>query len=168
MRFWVRIGDFVSEVEKSGFEEARKLVSQMAELKNRLHELGVIRGNEKITDGYAEWFCSNKFGLDLCNKNEFGYDALSKYGEKVQIKSITGSDIDFQIAFEGIQVNKIDYLFVVFINEATWMIDSVYRVSHDVVKNFLSTDTVKRFEWRRESRSLSLQLYPEDDNMITL
>ena len=158
----------MSEAQKAGFEEARKLISQMAKLNNRLQKLGVIRKEEKITDDYAKWFCSNKFGLELCDKNEFGYDALSKYGEKVQIKSITGSDIDFKIAFDGIQLNEINYLFVVFINDVTWMIDSVYRVSHDVVKNFLSTDHQKRFEWRRESRSLSLQLYPDEDNMITL
>jgi len=141
---------------------------QMAELKNQLRELGVIRSEGKITDNYAEWFCSNKFGLELCDRGEFGCDALSKYGEKVQIKSITGSDIDFEIAFDGIRVNEFDYLFVVFINEVTWMIHSVYKVSRDVVKKFLSNDRVKRFEWRRESRSLSLQLYPDEDNMITL
>ncbi len=140
----------------------------MAELKNQLRELGVIRSEGKITDNYAEWFCSNKFGLELCDRGEFGCDALSKYGEKVQIKSITGSDIDFEIAFDGIRVNEFDYLFVVFINEVTWMIHSVYKVSRDVVKKFLSNDRVKRFEWRRESRSLSLQLYPDEDNMITL
>ena len=162
------MGGFVSEVEKSEFEEAKKLISQIAKLKNQLRELGVIRSEGKITDNYAEWFCSNKFGLELCDRNESGYDALSKYGEKVQIKSITGSDIDFEITFNGIRVNEFDYLFVVFINEVTWMIDSVYRVTHDVVKKFLSTDCVKRFEWRRESRSLSLQLYPDEDNMITL
>jgi hypothetical protein len=162
------VGGFVSEVEKSGFEEARKLIFQMAELKNQLRELGVIRSEGKITDNYAEWFCSNKFGLELCDRGEFGCDALSKYGEKVQIKSITGSDIDFEIAFDGIRVNEFDYLFVVFINEVTWMIHSVYKVSRDVVKKFLSNDRVKRFEWRRESRSLSLQLYPDEDNMITL
>jgi hypothetical protein len=162
------VGGFVSEVEKSGFEEARKLIFQMAELKNQLRELGVIRSEGKITDNYAEWFCSNKFGLELCDRGEFGCDALSKYGEKVQIKSITGSDIDFEIAFDGIRVNEFDYLFVVFINEVTWMIHSVYKVSREVVKKFLSNDRVKRFEWRRESRSLSLQLYPDEDNMITL
>jgi hypothetical protein len=162
------VGGFVSEVEKSGFEEARKLIFQMAELKNQLRELGVIRSEGKITDNYAEWFCSNKFGLELCDRGEFGCDALSKYGEKVQIKSITGSDIDFEIAFDGIRVNEFDYLYVVFINEVTWMIHSVYKVSRDVVKKFLSNDRVKRFEWRRESRSLSLQLYPDEDNMITL
>jgi hypothetical protein len=162
------VGGFVSEVEKSGFEEARKLIFQMAELKNQLRELGVIRSEGKITDNYAQWFCSNKFGLELCDRGEFGCDALSKYGEKVQIKSITGSDIDFEIAFDGIRVNEFDYLYVVFINEVTWMIHSVYKVSRDVVKKFLSNDRVKRFEWRRESRSLSLQLYPDEDNMITL
>ena len=158
----------MSEVEELGFGEARKLILKIAVLKNRLKESGVIRSEGKITAGYAEWFCSKKFGLELCDRGEFGYDALSKYGERVQIKSRTGSDIDFRITFDGIRVDEFDYLLAVFINEETWMIDSIYKVPHDVVKDFLSNDQVRRFEWRRESRSLSLQIYPEENNMILL
>ena len=157
------IGDFLSIVE-----EAQKLVFQIAALYNQLKELGVVRGEYKIVDDYVEWFCSYKFGLDLCDKDKFGYDAVSKYGDKVQIKIKKGSDIDFKIGFDGIRINEFDYLFVVFINEVTWMIDSIYKVSNKVVKQFLSSDQEKRFEWRRESRSLSLQIYPDDDNMIFL
>ncbi len=155
------------EVGKSGFEEARKLIFQMAELKNRLREMGVVRSEGKITSDYAEWFCSLKFGLELCDKGKFGYDALSKFGERVRIKSVTKSDIDFKINF-GIQVNEFEYLLIVFINETTWMINSIYKVSNDVVMKFLNNDWDRRFEWRRESRSLSIQLYPEEDNMILL
>ena len=154
---------FLSEVE-----EVQKLVFQIAALNNRLKELGVVKSEGKIVDNYVEWFCSYKFGLDLCDKGKFEHDAVSKYGEKVQIKSKKGSDIDFKVSFDGIRLNEFDYLFVVFINEVTWMIDSIYKVSNKVVKQFLSADQEKRFEWRRESRSLSLQLYPDEDNMIFL
>jgi hypothetical protein len=149
-------------------EEVQKLVFQIAALNNRLKELGVVKREDKIVDDYVEWFCSHKFGLDLCDKDKFGYDAVSKYGEKVQIKTKKGSEIDFKINFDGIRLNKFDYLFVVFINEVTWMIDSIYKISNKVVKQFLSTDQEKKFEWRRESRSLSLQIYPDEDNMIFL
>ena len=37
------VGDFLVEIEKSGFEEAGKLISQIAELRNRLQDLGVIK-----------------------------------------------------------------------------------------------------------------------------
>jgi len=77
-------------------------------------------------------------------------------------------DIDFKITFDGIRVDELDYLFAVFINEKTWMIDSIYKVSHDVVKDFLSTDQARKFKWRGESRSLSLQIYPDENNMILL
>lgn len=157
------IGDFLSIVE-----EAQKLVFQIAALNNRLKELGIVKSEGKIVDEYVEWFCSYKFGLDLCDKDKIGYDAVSKYGDKVQIKTKKGSDIDFKISFDGIHINEFDYLFVVFINEVTWMIDSIYKVSNKVVKQFLSSDQEKRFEWRRESRSLSLQIYPDEDNMIFL
>jgi len=158
----------VSEVEELDFGEARKLILKMAELKNRLKELGVIRSEGNITAGYAEWFCSKKYCLDLCPRGEFGYDALSKYGERIQIKSRTGLETDFKITFDGIRVDELDYLFAVFINEKTWMIDSIYKVSHDVVKAFLSTDQARKFKWRGESRSLSLQIYPDENNMILL
>ena len=92
----------MSEVAKSGFEEARNLILQMAELKNRLKELGVIRSEGKITDDYPEWFCSKKFGLELFDEEEGGYAALSKFGERVMIRSRVVSDIDFGLAFNGI------------------------------------------------------------------
>ena len=164
----MKAGGFLSEVEKSGFEEAKKLISQMARIKNRLRKLEVIRSDDKIIDDYAKWFCSHKFGLELVDKSEFGYDAISKYGEKVQIKSKIGSDIDFDTTFDEIEVNELDYLLTVFINGETWMIDSVYKVSQNLTKKFLSNDQVKKFEWKGESRSLSLQLYPNENNMIFL
>ena len=68
---------------------------------------------------------------------------------------------------DEIKVNEFDYLLIVFINETTWMIDSIYKVAHEVVNKFLSYDQDNRFEWRRESRSLSLQLYPDEDNTLT-
>lgn len=156
------------EVGKSEFEKARKLIFQIAELKNQLQEIGVIRSEGEITSDYAKWFCSIKFNLKLCENHKSGYDAFSKFGEKVRIRSITESDINFKIDFAGIRPNEFDYLLVVFINETTWMIDSIYKVSHDVVMKFLSNTRDKKFEWRRESRSLSLQLYPGDANMIFL
>lgn len=88
------------EVGKSGFEEARKLIFQMAELKNRLREMGVVRSEGKITSDYAEWFCSLKFGLGLCDKSKFGYDALSKFGERVKIKSVTNQTLISKFTLE--------------------------------------------------------------------
>ena len=52
-------------------DDVEKLISQIAELKHRLKEIGVIRSDGKITCEYAEWFCSRKFSLKLCNKEEF-------------------------------------------------------------------------------------------------
>ncbi len=161
-------GVFVSEFEDSGFEEAKELILKIAELKNRLRDLGVIRAGGRITAGYAEWFCSKRFGLELCESGESGYAALSKHGERVQIKSRTGLDTDFKITFDGVRIDEFDFLLIVFINEETWMIDSIYRVPHDVVKDFLSINQAGRFEWGREARSLSLQVYPDEDNMIII
>jgi hypothetical protein len=146
-------------------EQVKNLIFQMANLKNQLQELGIIKNSDNVLSGYAEWFCSVKFGLELCNKNEIGYDALSNFEKRILIKSKVGSDINFEIDFE-IRLDNFDYLFIVFIDENTWMIDSVYSVSFDIVTKFLNTDLGKKFEWRRESRSLSLQLYPSEENTL--
>ena len=48
------------------------------------------------------------------------------------------------------------------------MIDSIYKVPCNVVKDFLSFDQKNSFQWKREARSLSLQIYPDEDNMILI
>jgi hypothetical protein len=158
------IGGFVLKASKSELAEVEKIMLQIAELKNQLKEFGVLHSGDQISSDYAKWFCSVKFDLDLCDKNKKGYDALSQFGKRIQIKCRLGSDIDFKTNFE-IQ-EDFDYLLIVFINETTWMIDSIYKVSRDVVTKFLSNYRDKKFQWRRESRSLSLQLYPEEENTL--
>jgi len=74
----------------------------MAELKNRLKELGVIGSEGKITDDYTEWFCSKRERLEFRDYEEKGYNALSKFGKRVVIRSRDASDIDFGLAFGGI------------------------------------------------------------------
>ena len=154
--------------DEISFDEVKELILQIAELKNNLQERGVIRSEDKITADYAKWFCSKKFGLELCSEGHFSYDARSKFDERVQIKSRMGSDTDFTITFDGLRLDDFDYLLIVFMNNKTWMIDSIYKVSIDVVRRFLSYDQDNRFEWRGESRSLSLQLYPDEDNTIMM
>jgi hypothetical protein len=124
--------------------------------------LGIIRSKKKIIHEYAEWFCSKKFNLDI-SEGEVGYDALTKFGEKVRIMVKTASDIDFGLTFDQSGLDDFDYLFAVFINDQTWMISAIYRVSFDTIQMFFADG---RFTWNRESRSLSLQLYPNDDNTI--
>ena len=154
------------ESQKSTLEKATKLINKIAILTNQLQKIGVIKSGNEITSDFPKWFCSFKFGLELCDKNKSGYDAISKFGKRIQIKSTLGSDIDFKIDFNGINVDEVDCLLVVFMNDTTWMIDSIYKVNKDVLTNFLSNDLDKKFEWRRESRSLSEQLYPDDENTL--
>jgi hypothetical protein len=154
-------------IKKSKIDEVKEIISQIANLKNRLKDLGVVKRGDKIISDYAKWFCSKKFKLQLCEDKNLGYDALSQYGKKIQIKSIIGSDIDFKININEIQVEKIDSLLIAFIEEKTLMIDSIYQTSHDILIKFLRTDDSKKFEWKRESRSLSLQLYPEEENELS-
>lgn len=154
------------KVNKSELAEVEKIMLQIAELKNQLKELGVLESGDQISSDYARWFCSVRFDLELCDKNKIGYDALSQFGKRIQIKSRLGSDIDFKTNFE-IQEEDFDYLLIVFINETTWMIDSIYKVHQEIVVKFLKDDQNKKFEWRRESRSLSEQLYPDEENMLS-
>jgi hypothetical protein len=48
------------------------------------------------------------------------------------------------------------------------MIDSIYKVPRDVIKEFCIIDIEKSFEWCRESRSLSMQMFPDEENTIVL
>ena len=159
------LGTMTDEI---GFDEVRELILQIAELKNNLQEWGVIGSEDKITADYAKWFCSKKFGLELYREVDFSYDARSKFDERVQIKIRMGSDTDFTITFGGLCLDDFDYLFIVFMNKNTWMIDSIYKVSQNIVRDFLSVDPPRRFKWCGESRSLSLQMYPDEENEIFL
>ena len=149
-------------------QEVQNLVMKMAELKNKLKDIGVIRSEETITTDYAEWFCLKKFDLELCDKKELGYDAISKFGDKYQIRSRIGSDIDFNVTFDMIRFGEVDFLLLVFINDKSWMIDSIYRVSSEVVKVLVSAHSTQKFEWTRRSRSLSLQVYPDSENTLPM
>lgn len=154
------------KAEKAEFVEVKKIILQMAKLNNQLIELGVLQSGDQISSDYAKWFCSVKFGLELGEKNKLGYDAFSKFGNRIQIKSRLGSDIDFKTMFE-IQEDAFDYLLIVFLNKTTWMIDSIYKVPQSIVTKFLNNDKNKQFEWKRESRSLSEQLYPDEENVLS-
>ena len=149
------------------FEEAKELVLKIAELKNQLMEFGIIRKGDEITNGYARWFCSKKYDLKL-NDKESGCSGFSRFKERVKIVSRIGVDTNFESSFNGIQIEMFDYLFAVFINEKNWMIEAIYKVSRDIVKDFLNLDQRNIFEWKREARSLSLQIYPDEENMILL
>lgn len=48
------------------------------------------------------------------------------------------------------------------------MIEAIYKLSCDIVKDFLDLDQRNIFTWKREARSLSLQIYPDEKNMILL
>jgi hypothetical protein len=78
----------------------------------------------------------------LCDKKDAGHYAVSKFGDKYQIKSRIGSDIAFNITFDGIRF--------VFINEKSWMIYSIYRVSSMVVKEFASTISLENLNGEGE------------------
>ncbi len=154
------------KAEKVKFLEVEKIIVQMAKLYNQLTELGVLQSGDQISSEYAKWFCSVKFGLELGEKNKLGYNAFSKFGNRIKIKSRLISDINFETRFE-IQEDAFDYLLIVFLNETTWMIDSIYKVPKSIVTKFLNNDKSKEFEWKRESRSLSEQLYPDEENMLS-
>ena len=158
---------FLTDKKESSFEEVKELVLSIVKVKKRLLELGIGK-YDTITNGYAQWFCSKKYNLKLNEKENQGYYGHSIFNERIKIVSKIGTDTNFESIFDGIFIEKFDYLFVVFINEKTWVIDSIYKVPSNVVKDFLSFDQKNSFQWKREARSLSLQIYPDEDNMILL
>ncbi|MBY9013606.1 MAG: hypothetical protein KGD70_14625 [Candidatus Lokiarchaeota archaeon] len=165
--WFLRSCDFAVKKRELNFKEAKELVLKIAESKNQLMEFGIIRKGDEITNDYARWFCSKKYDLKL-NDKESGYSGFSRFKERVKIVSRIGVDTNFKSTFDGIQIEMFDYLFVVFINEKNWMIEAIYKVSSDIVKDFLNLDQRNIFKWKREVRSLSLQIYPDEENMILL
>ena len=157
----------MTDKKEPSFEEVKDLISNIVKVRKRLLELGIGK-DDSITNGYAKWFCSKKYNLKITEKEKQGYYGHSRFNERIKIVSKIGTDTNFESIFYGIFIEKFDYLFVVFINEKTWMIDSIYKVNCSVVKDFLSLDQKNSFQWKREARSLSLQIYPDEDNMILI
>jgi len=158
---------FLTDKKEASFEEVKELILNIVKVRKRLLELGIGK-DDSITNGYAKWFCSKKYYLKLTEKEKQGYYGHSRFNERIKIVSKIGTDTNFESIFYGIFIEKFDYLFVVFINEKTWMIDSIYKVTCNVVKDFLSLDQKNSFQWKREARSLSLQIYPDENNMILI
>jgi len=167
MLIFFKVVIFLTDKKEASFKEVKELVLSLVKVKRRLLELGIGK-NDTITNGYAQWFCSKKYNLKLNKKENQGYYENPIFNERIKIVSKIGSDTNFESIFDGIFIEKFDYLFVVFINEKTWMIDSIYKVPCNVVKDFLSLDQKNSFQWKRETRSLSLQIYPDEEHMILL
>ena len=70
--------NFLSELD-----EAQIIVLKIAEFNNQLKKLGIVKQECKIPDDYAKWFCLRKYSLELSKKDNQGYYAVSKFGEKV-------------------------------------------------------------------------------------
>jgi len=158
---------FLTDKKEASFEEVKELILNIVKVRKLLLELGIGK-DDSITNGYAKWFCSKKYNLKITEKEKQGYYGHSRFNERIKIVSKIGTDTNFESIFYGIFIEKFDYLFVVFINEKTWMIDSIYKVTCNVVKDFLSLDQKNSFQWKREARSLSLQIYPDENNMILI
>jgi hypothetical protein len=103
----------------------------------------------------------------VASSPQIGYDARSKYGDRIQIKKQLSSDTNFEATFGDVHLNSIDYLFIIFMAEKTWGITSIYQVPRDILLRFVNNDQTT-FQWCGELRSLSLQVYPWDDNTILL
>ncbi len=117
----------MTDKKEASLEEVKELVLSIVKVKKRLLELGIGK-DDTITNGYAQWFCSKKYNLKLNEKEKQGYYGHSIFNERIKIVSKIGTDTNFESIFGGIFIEKFDYLFVVFINEKNWMIDSIYKV----------------------------------------
>lgn len=149
-------------------DEINSLIKQVANIMNQLIKKGVVHQIENIVSDYAKWFCSKKYTLKLDDTNEKSYDALSKLGERVLIRTKIGSEFEFNIAFKHVFVECCDYILLVFLNEDTWMIESIYQICQDVLRRFKILEKRNGFEWNRESRSLSMQIYPNDNAILLI
>jgi hypothetical protein len=70
------------------------------------------------------------------------------------------------LTFDGIRLGLFDYLFIVLIDEDSWLVSNNFKVSPDTVQAFLSEDSVRRFNWRRESRELSEEFFAVSPEIV--
>jgi len=149
-------------------EDVTQLIAQTAACIAQLKKIGVIQSTDDIPLAYAKWFSAQHLSLELvASSPQIGYDARSKYGDRIQIKKQLGSDTNFEATFGDVHLNSIDYLVIIFMAEKTWGITSIYQVPRDILLRFVNSDQTT-FQWCGELRSLSLQVYPWDDNTILL
>jgi hypothetical protein len=47
---------------------------------------------------------------------------------------------DYRLTFDGIRMGMFDLLFLVFIDEASWMVTDVFKATPETVQTFLSND----------------------------
>lgn len=140
--------------------EAKKILEEFENVKNRLKDLGILRG-ELALGGYFEWFCAKIFQLALADSQvQSGYDAVTKTGERVQIKSrkerASGNSFDFR---PDRPLQGFDYLYAVFYSNK-YNVTRVYKIPHSYVKSRLQAGN--RFRWNRqvEDECSMLQIYP--------
>ena len=149
--------------------DTAKLVSHTADCISQLKKKGVIQSTEDIPLAYAKWFCAQHLLIELVSdvSQQTGYDAHSKFGERIQIIKKLGSDTNFTATFNDVSLNGIDYLLVVFMEEKNWQITSIYQISRDIFSRFIYDDQTI-IQWCRELRSLSVQVYPVDKDTLLL
>jgi hypothetical protein len=146
-----------------------KLVFLTADCISQLEEEGVLRSTEDIPLAYAKWFCAQHLSIELVSheSQQTSYDAISKFGEHIQIIKKLGSDTNFSATFSDVRLKSIDYLLVVFMEEKNWQIKSIYQISRDTLSDFICDDQTL-IRWCGELRSLSVQVYPVDENTLFL
>ena len=144
-----------------------QLISHTADCIYQLKKKGVIQSTEDIPFAYAKWFCAQHLPIKLVSheSQQTGYDAHTKFGERIQIIKKLGFDTNFNATFSDVDLNGIDYLLVVFMKEKNWQIKSIYQISRDTLSRFIYDDQ-RIIQWCRELRSLSVQVYPLDNNTL--
>lgn len=145
-----------------------KLVAHTANCIRQLKNKGVIQSTENIPLAYARWFCAQSLPIELvASSQQTGYDAHSKFGDRIQIIMKLSSDTNFEATFSTMCLNCIDYLLLVFMEEETWQIKSIYQIPRDTLLQFAHNDRAT-IQWCGELRSLSVQVYPIDENTLLL
>ncbi|MCX6159243.1 MAG: hypothetical protein NTY74_14780 [Ignavibacteriae bacterium] len=101
---------------------------------------------------YTEGFVCDEFDLVRAKENEKDYDALSKKGEKIQIKEVTHSapTIKMPIGF--------DYLVTVKLSKKDFSVDEIGVYPQDIVNEHMS-DTNKTFRITKKLKEAYVTKY---------
>lgn len=114
------------------------LLECFADILDELKKRGVVRSRNNPVADYAEWLVAKKLGLSLERNSRSGYDATTRSGERIQIKSrrLDPSSKSHQLSvIRNLEAREFDYLIGVLFNR-DFTVKEAYKIAHGVIAKY--------------------------------
>lgn len=115
----------------------KELMIFNSEIMNELKSRDVIRTKNNPIADYCEWLVSKKFGWELQNSSNAGYDVIDNNGLRVQIKCRTlqnGKGSRQLGVIRKLDGDTFDYLIAILFDEKIEVVNA-YKISKKLIKD---------------------------------